>query len=736
LVRDIASALAREARSKAAHVLLAPTINLHRSVTNGRNFECFAEDPVLTAELCVAYVDGLQAAGVAATPKHLVGNESEFQRMTMSSEVDERTLREVYLVPFEAAVRRAGAWAVMSAYNRLGGIHTSEHPWLLGRILRDEWGFDGVVMSDWFGSHSAVASLRAGLDLEMPGPPRHRGDELLAAVEARELDAALVRRSALNVLRLMQRTGALHDRAAPMERAEDRPEDRALIRRAGAAGMVLLTNDGVLPLPREDGRFAVIGPNALTARIMGGGSAQLNPHHRVSPWDGLLAALGDDARLAFAPGCTNHRFEPVLAGPVEVDYFSSREFTDPPVHRETIDAAEITWLGSVAEGRVARACFAARLRAGFTPDGTGTHRVGIASAGLARVFVDGRLVADAWSEWRAGSTFFSDGCDEVVGTVELEAGRSIAVTVEFAALDPGAFGLAGLRVGIGRPLGDTAIGEAVALARDADTALLFVGRSGEWDTEGSDLPDIRLPGRQNELIAAVAAVNPRTVVVLQTGGPVEMPWIEEVAAVLQAWYPGQEAGHAIADVLFGEAEPGGRLPQSFPRRWADNPTASGGAAVYPGEAGRVHYREGAFIGYRHYDREGVPPSFPFGHGLGYTRVELTDLRVEADRFTETGRVAVTAGLRNVGGRGGVAVVQIYVAPIEPGERPVKELKAFAKRWLRPGAAEEVSFRLEARDFAVWDVARAEWRGEPGDYAVLAGFSSADIRARATLRLPG
>jgi beta-glucosidase len=730
LVSEIGSALAAETRSKGAHVLLGPTINIHRSVTNGRNFECYSEDPVLTAELAVAYVEGLQGEGVAATPKHFAGNESELQRTTMSSEIDERTLREVYLLPFEAVVKRAGAWALMSSYNRLNGTYTSEHPWLLTEVLRGDWGYDGLVMSDWFGSHSTAPTVNAGLDLEMPGPARDRGAKLVAAVEAGEVAAATVRERVLNVLRLMQRTGAL---AAPVElreRADDRPEHRALIRRAGAEGAVLLKNDGILPL-EGTGRIAVIGPNAKVAQIMGGGSAQLNAHYRVSPWEGLAAAVGED-RLSFAQGCTNHRFEPLLTGDFTAEFFDSPDLSGPVAHVEQMPEAQAFWFGAVGGGKVDPGRYSARLTGSFTPAESGVHRIGAFAAGLVRVHLDGRLVADAWSDWKPGSTFFEEGCDEVVGTAELTAGRAHEIVIEFATRPARLMTFAAFRVGIGKPLGDTEIAEAAEVARGAAAALVFVGRNGEWDTEGSDLQGIALPGRQDELVAAVAAANPRTVVVLQTGGPVEMPWIDQVAAVLQAWYPGQEAGNAIADVLTGAAEPGGRLPQTFPRAWADNPTASRDPEVYPGRDGRVRYAEGVFVGYRHYDRAGIAPLFPFGHGLGYTGFELSGFAAEP----AGDGIAVRATVRNTGSRAGATVLQVYVGDKDSAlPRPPKELKAFAKVRLRPGEARDVTLRLTPRDLAFYDPDAGCWRVEAGEFEVLAGFSAGDIRATATVTVP-
>lgn len=740
LVEEIGAALAAEAKSKGAHMLLAPTVNIHRSVTNGRNFECYSEDPVLTAALAVGYVRGLQANGIGATIKHFVGNESEIERTTISSEIDERALREIYLLPFEWAVKKAGTWGVMSSYNRLNGTFTSEHDWLLGRVLRDEWGYDGIVMSDWFGSHSTAPTVNAGLDLEMPGPTRDRGQKLLDAVNAGDVTEETINLRAAAMLRLLERTGALDDQRPHVEKAENRTEHRALIRRAGAEAAVLLKNDGVLPLAAA-GRIAVIGPNAKTAQIMGGGSAQLNPHYRISPWDGLVAALGEQG-LDYAQGCTNQRFEPLLRGAFTVQYFDNRELAGEAAHVDSEEEAQAFWVGAVAQGKVDPARFSARITGRFAPERSGEHRVGIYAAGLARVYVDGVLIADAWSDWTKGHTFFEEGCDEVVGTVHLEAGRSYEVRIEFATRDFATLGIAAYACGIGLPLGDEAIAEAVRVASEAETALVFIGRNGEWDTEGSDLPGIVLPGRQNELVEAVAAANPRTVVVLQSGGPVEMPWIEKVAAVLCAWYPGQEAGNSIADVLTGAADPGGRLPQTFPARWADNPAHSQDREVYPGLDGKVRYEEGVFVGYRHYDRLGLTPLYPFGFGLSYTSFELSDLVLDDSRFESDGEVLVSLSVTNTGMRSGSTVVQLYVADDEAGmPRPVKELKAFEKLHLASQETRSATFMLDARAFAYYREKAAHWLVEPGSFTLRAGLSSAhlplsaSVERHTTLMLP-
>ncbi|MEO8683361.1 MAG: glycoside hydrolase family 3 C-terminal domain-containing protein [Devosia sp.] len=733
LVSQIGAALADEVKSKGAHMLLAPTVNIHRSVTNGRNFECYSEDPILTAELAVSYISALQANGIGATIKHFAGNESEIERTTISSDIDERSLREIYLIPFEWAVKKARTWGVMSSYNRLNGTFTSEHNWLLTDVLRQDWGYDGIVMSDWFGSHSTAETINAGLELEMPGPTRDRGQKLIDAVKSGAVSQATLRERVVNMLRLMERVGSLDDHRPFQEHANDRPEHRALIRRAGAEASVLLKNNGALPL-KGAGRIAVIGPNAKIAQIMGGGSAQLNAHYRVSPWQGLVAALGED-RLSYAPGCTNHRFEPLLRGQFRVEYFANEKLSGEPVHVANQDEAQAFWIGHIADGKVDALHFSARISGTFTPEVSGLHRVGIYSAGFAKVYVDGTLIADAWTNWTKGRTFFEEGCDEVVGTAELEAGRAHEVAIEFATKDFATLGLAAFAAGIGLPLGDAAIADAVSAARDAETAIVFIGRNGEWDTEGSDLSSIDLPGRQNELVAALANANPNTIVVLQTGGPVEMPWIGSIAALLQAWYPGQEAGNAIADVLTGAAEPSGRLPQTFPVRWRDNPAHSQDKEVYPGLDGKVRYEEGIFVGYRHYDKLGIAPLFPFGFGLGYTSFALSGLAVDLRQFDASGNVTLSLQVTNVGDRAGATVVQVYISDEQASvERPAKELKAFKKVFADPGQTVTVEILLEERAFAYFDAATAKWVMEAGDFTLLVGQSSTDLPLQAAMSL--
>jgi beta-glucosidase len=740
LIERIGVALAEEAKTKGAHLLLAPTVNIHRSPLNGRNFECYSEDPYLSARIAVAYIRGLQRKNVGATVKHFVCNDSEYQRTTISSEVDERTLREIYLPPFEAAVREAGTWAVMSSYNRLNGTYTGEHRGLLIDILKREWGFDGIVMSDWFGTQSTVAAANNGLDLEMPGPPVWRGQRLLDAVNAGEVEKSAIEESARRMLRTMFRVGAFDQPGGESEQAIDRPEHRALIRAAAAEGSVLLKNaGGVLPLDGTKLKsLAVIGPNAKTAQIYGGGSAQVNAHYAVTPFDGIVAQVGERLEIGYELGCTNHKHLPRLdparirhgAEPgFAITYYASLDLTGNPVQTATTTSSEQFWFGDAAQG-LEHGSFSARMTTTLTPRESGTHAFSLMSAGLSRLLIDGRLVLDNWSRQTPSDNYFGFGSTEIEATVELTGGRTYELTVEYST--EGAPGLKAMRLGHLEPFdAEAALERATALAAASDVALVFVGTNSDWESEGYDRTDIHLVGRQAELVERVAAANPKTVVLLQTGSPVAMPWLDQVAGVVQAWFPGQECGNAIADVLFGAANPSGKLPQTFPVRIEDNPVYIN----YPGENGRVRYGERIYVGYRYYEKKKVAPLFPFGFGLSYTTFDYTNLRLSADAISPDEQLTVTIDVTNTGNRAGQEVVQLYVRDVAAQvSRPEKELRGFAKVALEPGETRAVTLAVGKEAFAFWDDARHAWVAEAGEFQVLVGSSSADIRGRATVRL--
>ena len=735
LLREVGVALAREAHDKGAGVLLAPTINLFRSTLNGRNFESYAEDPYLTGQLAAAYVRGLQSAGVAATVKHFVGNESEYQRNSISSDIPERALRELYLRPFEMVVKDAQPWAVMSSYNKVNGTYVSENPRLLTQILRGEWGFDGLIMSDWGGTYSSGESLRAGLDLEMPGPSRARTG-LLEEARSDPATRQAVRESVGRLLRLIARTGTFaqpRDVSNAAEKGEEHEDTRALIRRAGAEGAVLLKNEGgLLPLP-AGASVAVIGPNAAQGRVMGGGSAQMQAHRQVSPLEGLRAALGAE-RVSEALGCRNDRFLPTLDLPLQVDYLGP---DGQVIASEARQGSEVMWM-SFPEG-VDGDDFHARLSLTLDIPADGEYELSLYSAGLSRLTLDGEEMIDNWTNWQPGSTYFAFGSDEVRAARPLKAGAHRAV-VEFAPRSvPGSVApFSAVRLGFQTPLPESSVADAAELAAQADYAVVCVGTNGEWETEGVDRAGLDLPGRQNELVAAVRAANPRTIVLLQTGGPVLMPWLGAVPAVLQGWFPGQEAGHALADVLTGQADPGGRLPQTFPARLSDDPTHPETPDLqYPGEDGHVAYTEGLFIGYRHVDRADLSPLFPFGFGLSYTTFEFSDAKLSAAEIEPGDSLEVSLTVRNTGERAGQTVVQLYVRdPESKLERPDQELKGFAKVTLEPGEARMLTLPLDMRSLAYFDDTRRAWVADAGDFEVCLGHSSAGLPIKLTFRLKG
>lgn len=736
LVERVGAALAGEVKAKGSHVLLAPTVNIHRSPLAGRNFECYSEDPYLAGRTATAYVRGLQGGGAAACIKHYVANDSEFERFSMSSEVQERPLREIYLRPFQMAVRDAKPWSLMSAYNRVNGEYASASHRLLTEILKEEWGFDGAIVSDWYGTYEDGVAA-AGLDLEMPGPARWMGENVLAAVQSGELNEALIDDKVRRILLLLQRTGALDGGAMQtadlVEQAINRPEDGALIREVGSQAAVLLKNDPVaqgaplLPLDRTGIRsVAVIGENARWAQVQGGGSAGVSPHYVIDPYQGIRSAAGDEVQVKYAIGTPIHRYLPMLnpdwltdpdgSPGFRVSFFTNRDFAGQPVHTANTRRSGLSWYGNTAD-HIDPSNFSLIMESTFTPPESGSFQIGMLGVGKSRLLLDGvELLAGDYQG--SGGDFMSMGGGLQIADVDLVAGQPYDLRVEFASTSDSRWRT--IALGCMIPLPADPIAEAVALAARSDVAVVFAGLSNEWESEGVDRETMELPGAQTELIRRVVAANPNTVVVLNTGSPVTMPWVDEVPAVVQAWYAGQEAGNAIADVLFGAADPAGRLPTTFPRRLADNPAYLN----YPGENGKVLYGEGLFVGYRYYDAKDVDVLFPFGHGLSYADFAYANLAVE-----QTGQsVQVRVDVTNTANRPGTEVIQLYVGDVESRlVRPQKELRAFAKIALAPGETQTVTFELGEDDLAYYDPSVPGWVAEPGLFNVFVGRSAADIR---------
>lgn len=722
LIQRIGNLLGDEARAKGAQLLLAPTVNVHRHPLAGRNFECFSEDPYLTTELAVAYVEGVQARGVGCAIKHFVANDQEHERMEISVEVDERTLREIYLPPFEAAVQRAGVWAVMAAYNRLHGVHCSEHAGLLQDVLRDDWGFDGLVVSDWYGTHSTTA-VAAGLDVEMPGPPQFLGELAAAAVRQGDISEGAVNRAASKVIGLLDRTSAVDPATlSPGEAAAP------LARLAAQEAIVVLHNeDAVLPLDQAElTTLAVLGPKAERPDIQGGGSAHVDPPYTVTPLEGLVRRADRDgagivvrhetgvsARPSEVLGFQDLRVPGADEPGVLLEYIDSDDLTAEPVHHDVVPRMRLFWLGPPAPG-LTDGPIAVRASTDFTPDRSGSWTLGLSSAGRSRVELDGVLAIDNMTPER-GKSFFGRGSTEVEGTVDLEAGTTYRLVAELHSELRGGVSISGLALTAEPPPDLAALDRAVELARSADAAVVVVG-THVADSEGVDRADMDLPAEQVALVRAVAAVNPATVVVLNTGSPVTMDWLDEVAGVVQLWYTGQEAGNALADVLFGDVDATGRLPTTFPRQLEDTPAFP----TYPGHDGRAPYSEGLLVGYRHYDAHDVDPLFPFGHGLSYTEFAYGDLTVDGS--------SVTVEVTNIGIRAGREVVQLYVHAVGRVERPEQELEEFRAVDLGPGDTATIRFDLPDRAFAHWDAAHHDWAVEPGEYEVRVGSSSRDIHA--------
>lgn len=747
LVERVARELGTEARSKGIDILLAPTINLMRTPLGGRGFECFSEDPLLTGQIGAAYVRGVQAAGVAATVKHFIGNDSETERWTYDARIAPGVLREVYLWPFEVCVRDAGTALVMASYNKVNGVPMTEHRGLLTEILRDEWGFTGVVISDWSAARSTVPTATGGLDLVMPGPDGPWGDLLVRAVEAGAVSEALVDDKVARLLRLADRVGARtrtpaatgtgaarqagSDGSLRTGRAEGpRYIGQDLLRAVTAASFVLLRNQsGVLPLdPGSIGRLALIGPNAVRPSIQGGGSVTVRPARVRMPAESLtdLAEATSGFAVTVAQGCRNELAVPLpptgsLHDPVTGEPGVRIEFRGPggdllaAEHAST--SSGLWWDGTpdqIGWGRPGTLTLLARFRA----EASGEHTISAAGVGDLAIAIDGHEIA-------AGRTPVPDdpvqsmvAPPDLQVTADLTAGSQITVTITLRPASDGAGPLA-IRLGIASAQDDDALlAEAERAAAAADVAVVVVGSPEMGETEGMDRATLALPGRQDELVARVAAACQRTIVVVNAGMPVLMPWLDQVSAVLWAWLPGQEFGAALADVLAGRAEPGGRLPVTLPADEASCPVLH----AIPDD-GVLRYDEGALVGYRGYDAAEIAPAFPFGHGLGYTRWTYDGLRLP--RGLAAGQdLVVEVDVTNAGARSGREVVQAYVEPPAGGPgRPVRVLGGFASAEAEPGKRVTVGVRIPARVFARWDETAGQWAWQPGQYRIRVGSSS-------------
>ncbi len=730
IVEKVGNVLADELEAKGAHILLAPTVNIHRTPIAGRNFECYSEDPFLSGMLASAYIKGIQDKGKGACIKHFVANDQEFERFSISSEVDERTLREIYLEPFRIAIRNSDPWAVMSSYNRVNGTYACENEHTLNEILKGEWGYKGIVMSDWFGTYDKGVPS-GGLDLEMPGKARWMSEEMVKrALDDGPLTEEILNGKVRRLLGVLEKAGLFDKPELNPERGEDKPQHRKIIRQAAREAVVLLKNDkGLLPLKKVKS-IAVIGPHAAQAQILGGGSSSVTPHYAVSPFDGIRNRAGKKVKVDTAPGCHIYKNLPAPAPEtlstedghigLSLTLFNGTEFAGAPVYSEVSPRVQHGWFDTSVPN-VNQESFSMRMEGFFTPKESGVHTFALSSVGWCKLYLNDKVVVDHSSDADMGK--------QVLAEVELEGGKPCAIKVEYYWKGSPRWRSVGIGHVPPQPL--DLMGEAVKLAKKADVAVVIAGLNGEWESEGFDRADMKLPGEQDELIRKVAKANKNTIVVLNVGSPVEMPWVDKVPAVLQLWYDSQEQGNALADILFGDETPSGKLPTTFPVRLEDNPAYIN----YPGENGKVRYGEGIFVGYRYYDRKKVEPLFPFGHGLSYTKFKYSNLKLSANSITPQDTLKIKVDVTNTGKVAGREVVQLYVRDVKSTfARPEKELKAFAKVEVKPGKKKTVTFTLDREAFWYFDAAQNSWSTEAGEFEILVGASSRDVRLNGTVML--
>jgi beta-glucosidase len=717
------TALGRDSRARNVQVLLGPGVNIYRSPMNGRNFEYLGEDPWLASRMVVASIRALQAQGVSATIKHYAANNTEIGRLYLSSEVDERTLREIYLPVFRAAVVEADVWSVMGSYNRINGPFSTEHDWLNNQVLKKEWGFKGVLMSDWGATHDTLAAALGGLDLEMGRAVFFTADKLRPLVESGQIPRALIDDKARRVLRLILVGGWLEGNWWNQPISLNDPASATAALEIAREGITLLKNEGnLLPFDRTKAKsIAVLGPNAVK-HTTGLGSGYVKPFRPVSFLDGIRAQAGATQIVSIPenaadPYVNGARYD----GKLKLELFPSGGQASAPVYStetDRIDAAELA--GHYEPSLTARSRWIGRWSGRLAPMAPGDYEFVVDSHDAhVKVTVDGRQV------WRSNSQAVTSFL------VSLPGDRAVSFVVEVEQRK--SFLPMRARVGWG-PKRPVIPPEQVAALRAADAAVVCVGFNvvtGEG--EGDDRP-YALPGRQEELIRETARLNPRTIVVLNAGGSVATEgWIERVPGLLHAFYSGQEGGTALAEILFGDINPSGRMPFTWEKRWEDTAAFQSGYPDVTNPAVKtVEYREGIFVGYRWFDAKRIAARFPFGHGLSYTTFTYDKLTAQVI----DDEVRVTVDVTNTGARAGAEVVQLYVSqPQCSVRRPVRELKGFAKVVLAPGERRTVELTLSREAFAFFHPERKRWTVEPGEFVLEAGASAADLRQTIRIRIP-
>jgi beta-glucosidase len=706
-------------------------VGIHRFPLNGRNFESFGEDPYLSARIAVNYIEGVQSQDVIATVKHFACNDQEWERHNCDSVVDERTLREIHLIPFEYAVKEAKVRAVMSAYNIVNGEHCSENKHLLIDILKNDWGFKGIVISDWGSVYSADKAANNGLDIEMP-QAKWFNDKLLAEIKSGKVSQNVIDDKVRRLLRVRLETGIFENPSPKEDESVIRSDGhKKLALEIAQKSIILLKNDKMLPLAQDKIKtIALIGPNAKVARTGGGGSSRVRPWETVSPYEGLVNLLGKNVKIEFAEGAhlSSSRSVPIPSEYLKTpdgqtsgllgEYYNNRQFEGEPVFTRVDSTVNFDYRDDSPDPRIKADNFSIRWTGKFIPPVTQTYQLSISSNnGGSRLYINSKQVVDNRGENRRPQS-----CE-----IGMEAGKVYDIKIEFYNNADGAV----MRLGWKEPAGNEskAIEQAVEVARKADVVVLCVGNTADSESEGSDVADFKMPGNQDELVQAVVKANPNTIVVVYSGVPVLMKnWLNNAKAVIAAMYPGQEGGNALAQILFGKVNPSGKLPFSYIQESSQSPAFKG----YKDPGLKVNYSEGVFVGYRYYDKNHIEPLFPFGYGLSYTTFEYSKLKVQK---TGDRTYLVSVAVKNAGKVAGEETVQLYVGQKKCSvERPLKELKGFAKVNLMPGETKTIDIKLDERAFQFYHPEKKQWTAEPGEFEILAGASSRDLRLKDTIKL--
>jgi beta-glucosidase len=731
LIARVGEAIGVEARNKGtgAQVLLGPAVNIHRSPLGGRNGEYLSEDPYLAARLGVSYIEGMQATGVSACIKHYACNNQEEDRNGVNAKVSERALREIYLPAFEAGVTEAKVWCVMSSYNLVNGYHASANHYLLTEVLKNEWGFDGTVMSDWGGVHQTDV-VQAGNDLEMPNGKNMSVAQLLTALGNHSVTQAAVDDSVRRILRTVIRVGLLDGPQTQDHAKVNSREHSELAYEVATKGIVLLKNErNVLPLDAKKIKsIALIGEPGRKLQVGALGSPRVRPLKAKEIEDGILDRLSLQGlaapRVRFVAGQSDGELLPasrvtlpndLSSHGFHAEYFKNATLSGEPAVVRTDKGIDIEGNESLPPG-IASRLFSVRWTANLSVAASGPYVLMFTGNDGFRVYVDDKMLIDKWDSGAATRT----------NEVRLEVGKTYALRVEFFQ-DGGDF-MARLAWKIGGPPN---YAEAIAAAKSSDVAIVCVSTKNS-EGEGHDRPSMDLPNDQAGLIRAIAAANRRTIVVLNNGTPVTMSdWLKSVPGVIEAWFPGQEGGAAIADILFGNVNPSGKLPDTLAAKRSDYPDFGN----FPGVNHQENYAEDIYVGYRHFDKAKVEPLFPFGYGLSYTTFKYSKLALSSAALEPGGSVTVRVDVTNTGKRAGEEVAQLYVHDLKPViDRPVRELKGFAKVALQPGETRTIQFTIKPRDFAYFDAPGRQWKANAGDYEIQIGASSRDIRLKKSVHL--